>query len=96
MTRTIITSQFLADLLDTHAINADAPGGAGIVRDQSLDRDHSEVRIDGTYDLSMVASDLNFDKTDHPVEHPSTVNNWIIAVLMFVIVAQMVALFVFV
>lgn len=95
MTRATITPQFLADLLDTHAIGADAPGGAGIVRDQSLDHDHSEVRIDGTYDLSMVASDLNLDEIDRPVERPSIVNNWIIAVLMFVIVAQMVALFVF-
>lgn len=59
MTRTTITPQLLQDLLDTHAIGADAPGGVGTVRDQSIDHDHSEVRIDGTYDLSEVARELN-------------------------------------
>ena len=30
MTRATITPQFLADLLDTHAIGADAPGGVSL------------------------------------------------------------------
>jgi hypothetical protein len=59
MNRTATTPQLLHDFLEVHAIGAGAPGGAGLVRDQSIDRDHSEVRIDGTYDLSEVARELN-------------------------------------
>ncbi|PTW45580.1 hypothetical protein C8J25_107265 [Sphingomonas faeni] len=59
MTRTTITPQLLQDFLEVHAIGADAPGGAGLIEDRSIDRDNSEVRIDGTYDLSAVARELN-------------------------------------
>lgn len=59
MTRTTITPHLLHDFLEVHAIGADAPGGAGLVEDKSIDRDHSEVAISGTYDLSAVAHELN-------------------------------------
>lgn len=59
MTRTTITPQLLHDFLEVHAIGADAPGGAGLIEDRSIDHDNSKVGINGVYDLSAVASELN-------------------------------------